>query len=203
MNYTKALDLIADTDKKLKEMEAAQYKLRQALAALAEIENGATINLRLICPATSTHAEAVLNFDGILDRALLSDYIKSRLEAVAKLSYAALLQFHPEKIPPEESGEAETGIRIPEELKAKKLETPEAPQALETPETPAEEFPVKIIENGHKVANTKLIEKLYFKDGKTGKQIAAETGLAESCVFNHLKKLRAEKEAAAKECVRR
>lgn len=201
MNYTKALDLIADTDKKLKEIEAAQYKLRGALAALAEIENGATINLRLICPATSTHAEAVLNFDGILDRALLSDYIKSRLEAVAKLSYAALLEFHPEKIPPQE--DQEPGIKIPEELKAKKLETPEKVQTTETPETPAEELPVKIIENGHSTANDKLIEKMYFKDGKSARKIAAETGLAESCVFNHLKKIKAEKEKAAKECVRR
>lgn len=201
MNYTKALDLIADTDKKLKEMEAAQYKLRQALAALAEIENGATINLRLICPATSTHAEAVLNIDGILDRALTVDYIKNKIEAVAKLSYAALLQFHPEKIPPEE--DQEPGIRIPEELKAKKLETPEKVQTMETPETPAEELPVKIITNGHSTANDKLIEKMYFKEGKSAKKIAAETGLAESCVYNHLNKIKAEKEKAAKECVRR
>lgn len=201
MNYTKALDLIADTDKKLKEMEAAQYKLRQALAALAEIENGAKINLRLLCPATSQNTAAVLNIDGILDRAMLAEYIKSSLEAVAKLSYAALLQFHPEKIPPEE--DQEPGIRIPEELKAKKLETPEKVQPMETPEEPAEELPVKIIENGKKIANDKLIEKMYFKDGKSARKIAAETGLAESCVFNHLKKIKAEKETAAKECVRR
>ena len=203
MNFTKALDLLMESEKRVKEVEAAQYKLRMSLSAIAEIEKGARASLRLIVPAGDNN-DAIMNIDGVLESDLLTDYVRERLEATAKFSYMTLLGF---KGDPEAKAaeDKENEVKIPDRLK----KDPELPKVLtlETPETvPAElpDLPAKIRgEHGKLVVNEKLLEKMYFKDGKSAKQIAAETGLAESCVFNHLKKLRAEKEQAAKECVRR
>ena len=204
MMFTKALDLLTETEKKVKEVENAQFKLRMALAAIAEIEKGAQASLRLLVPDASGQGFAQMDIDGVLESDLLTDYVRERLEATAKFSYMTLLGFKgdPEAIAAEDK---ENEVKIPDRLK----KDPELPKVLtlETPETvPAElpDLPAKIRgEHGKLVVNEKLLSKLYFKDGKSAKQIAAETGLAESCVFNHLKKLRAEKEQAAKECVRR
>lgn len=48
----------------------------------------------------------------------------------------------------------------------------------------------------------KQLADMYFKQGKGCIQIARETGLAESTVFRHIADMKAEKEQAAKECVR-
>ena len=201
MMFTKALDLLTETEKKVKEVENAQFKLRMALAAIAEIEKGAQASLRLLVPDASGQGFAQMDIDGVLESDLLTGYVKERLEKTAKLSYMTLLNFNGEESKTVAAEAKPDAVTIPDRLK----KDPEPPKVLtlETPETVPEDQPGKIIENGRKVANVALIEKLYFKDGKSARQIAAELELAESCVFNHLKKLKAEKEQAAKECVRR
>ena len=194
MNFTKAIDLMTDTEKKMKEIDAALHMLRNSLAAIAELDNGAKADLILECNGVAEP----MHIGNLMDENVLTAYVKDRLEIVARMNFETLLCFKPEarietpedELPP---------LKIPEELQKKKEQREEP---IETEEPEQASVPKVIGRNGKPVINDVLLERLYFKEGKTGLQIVKETGLSESAVFNHLAKLRAAKEQAAKECVR-
>lgn len=188
MNFTKALDLIATTDRQILELKETSSKLQLSLAAIAELENGASIAVRITCPPLSEKDESAdMCVDSIVNFEKLAELVKSEIEETAKACYLKLTTFG--------KGEEMTETETP----APELEIPEAPAAgpeLETPEDP------KTIAPRQKV-NRQEIADLYFKQGKSAKQIAQQTGLGESTVFKYLHEIKAEKEKAAKELVRR
>ncbi|MBO4520739.1 MAG: hypothetical protein J5787_05985 [Alphaproteobacteria bacterium] len=195
MNFTKALDAISNTDKKIKELGEASRKLSLALAAIAEIENGASISVRLECTGKDDAAE--MNIDEIIDGDKVAKLIIESLNIAATKNYLYL------------SGGTITRPETPKEDPAPKIKTPEKTK-IETPEPPKIETPEPAPEpkqdpekgkRVHHAVNRKKLADMYFKEGKTAKEIAAETGLGVSTVFKVLHELRAEKEKAAKECV--
>lgn len=192
MNFTKAIDLMTDTEKRMKEIDVALHRLRNSLAAIAELDNGAKADMILKCDGVTEP----MHIGNLIDEKTLTEYIRDRLEVVARTNFEKLLCFRPEKNV-EVQEEDLLPLKIPEEL-ARKKEQREEPVETEEPE----QMPKLIGRNGKQVVNDALIARMYFKDGKSGKQIAAEIGLSESAVFNHLAKIRAAKEQAAKECAR-
>ena len=216
MNFSKALDLIAETDNKIKVMEEAKDKLRLALAAKAEFDNGAKAKIMLVCG----EGIAPMDIDGLLAGNNFTAEIKKRVDEIA-IKYYLKLQNHniyggtghtkietpepqklPEIIPEPEPPKMETQEAAPEE----KAPTP----TFETPESKAPreeqhgiEIPEQFAEIKRKKINDKVIAELYYKQSKTVKEIVLETGYGESTVFKHLSNMKAAKEKAAKECVRR
>lgn len=181
MNVTEAMDLLSDSRNQIKEMNDTMHRLQEALVAIAEMDNGAVPKFSLMCDGGG--AEMVVS--DYIDKQALTKYVRDQLEIMARANFEKLLSFKP--VPKIETPEDEVPEpKIPEELQRKKP----IPEATLTGK------------NGKPIVNDELISKMYFKDGKSGKQIAAETGLSESAVFNHLAKLKAAKETAAKECVR-
>lgn len=193
MNFTKALDLLSDTEKRMKEIEVAQRNLRNALAAISEIDNGAKASLVLKCDGGASD----MYIGNLFDEKSLTANVKDRLEMVARTNFEILLSFKPiERTDTSENDVPE--VKIPEEL-AKKKEQREDPEAI----APEPATVAKLVgKNGKAVVNDSLLDRMYFKEGKSAKTIARETGLSESAVFNHIAKIRAAKEKAAKECVR-
>lgn len=192
INFTKALDLLSDTEKRMKDIDVAQRKLRNALAAISEIDNGAKACLVLKCDGGASD----MYIGNLFDEKSLTAYVKDRLEMVARENFEILLSFKP--VQRDTSEDEIPEVKIPEEL-AKKKEQREDPE----PKTPEPATVAKMIgKNGKAVVNDTLLDRMYFKEGKSAKNIARETGLSESAVFNHIAKIRAAKEKAAKECVR-
>jgi hypothetical protein len=201
MNMTKALDLMTDTEQRMKEIDAALHELRNSLAAIAELDNGARADLVLKCDGGASEMY-IGNLIGVTE---LTAFVKDRIEILARSNFEKLLGFKPVK---QTEAEEPAEVKIPEELMKKKPETEEDP-AEDLPEIKyvddePEQAPVpKVIgRNGKAVVNDVLIDRLYFKEGKSAKSIAQETGLSESAVFNHISKIRAAKLKTAKECVR-
>ena len=201
MNFAKALDLITETDNKITAMEEAKNKLRLALAAKAELDNGAKAKIMLICG----EGVAPMNIDELLTGNNFTAEVRQKIDEIA-LKQFLILSKHNNK------GEGAIELETPKppaivpELESLKLETPETPKA--EPVKKGIKIPDKIIdakikdEHGRAIVNRKVLAQMYFKDGKGAKQIARETGLAESTVFRHLSEMKAEKEKAAKECAR-
>ena len=201
MNMTKALDLMTDTEQRMKEIDAALHELRNSLAAIAELDNGARADLVLKCDGGASEMY-IGNLIGVTE---LTAFVKDRIEILARSNFEKLLGFKPVK---QTETDEPAEVKIPEELMKKKPETEEDP-AEDLPEIKyvddePEQAPVpKVIgRNGKAVVNDVLIDRLYFKEGKSAKSIALETGLSESAVFNHIAKIRAAKLKTAKECVR-
>lgn len=199
MNFTKAIDLMTDTEKRMKEIDAALHDLRNALAAIAELDNGAKADMILKCNGLTEP----VHIGNLMDEGLLTKYVRDRLELVARSNFEKLLYFRPEEKSDIQEEEMPP-LKIPDELARKKEQREEPSENLpvEAIAHEVEPMPKVIGKNGKAIVNDALIARMYFKDGKSGKQIAAETGLSESAVFNHLAKIRAAKEQAAKECAR-
>ena len=213
MNFTKALDLITKTDKQIKELGEARDKLQLSLAALAELDHGAKVVLRLDCkPLNGQEERAEMCIDEIINGSDLAAYIYDALRHEARRNYLQLSYYQGEK-------ETESGEEISSQLEKKKteMETLEKGSAASVPnsipnvpniipnqpeiETPEEPKPRKRAAPGT-VDKAKLAD-MYFKQGKSAKEIASETGWGKSTVFNYLAAIRAEKEKTAKECARR
>ena len=185
MNFSKALDLISNTDKKIKDMREAQTKLQHSLAALAEIENGASLVVRLACkPINEKEEEAEMSINELLNIGELTQNIRDALDHEARRNYLQLLAYEQNR----ESGGNDPQLEIPE-AEADGLETPERTRPGE-------------IKVRHHVNKAELAD-LYFKQGKTVKEIVRETGLGENTIFKHIAAIKAEKEKTAKECARR
>lgn len=216
MNFTKALDVISSTDRKIKKLNEASGKLSLAMAAIAEIENGASISVRLECTGKDDTAEMCI--DGVVDVDKLTKIIVESLNITATKNYLYLSgggNTIGEKKPQTEIPEKgrlcppqPTTPKMPE--KKPVFETPEAPKEEPQPEKPKPEEITKQPEpQQEKVTkargkvNRDQLANLYFKQGKTAKEIVKETGLGESTVYKVLNELRAEKIKTAKECVRR
>lgn len=234
MNFTKALDLITKTDKQIKELGEARDKLQLSLAALAELDHGAKVVLRLDCkPLNGQEERAEMCIDEIINGSDLAAYIYDALRHEARRNYLQLLD--------SQGGEKESGEEISPELEKKKTDRtgtnipnqptiPKMPEKKKTEteipekgsgagvpnsipnrpnsipnqpeiETPEESKPRKKAAPGT-VDKAKLAD-MYFKQGKSAKEIASETGWGQSTVFNYLAAIRAEKEKTAKECARR
>lgn len=199
MNFSKALDLITETDNKITAMEEAKDKLRLALAVKAELDNGAKAKIMLVCGEGVTP----MDIDGLLARNNFTAEIKKRVDEIAIKYYLKLQNYNIC------GGIGHTELETPERQKLPEvIPEPESPK-METPEAAKEiKIPERIIdgkikdEHGRAIVNRKVLGQMYFKDGKSAKQIARETGLAESTVFRHLAAMKAEKEQAAKECAR-
>lgn len=204
MNFTKALDLITKTDKQIKELNEARDKLQLSLATLAELDHGAKVVLRLDCkPLNGQEERAEMCIDEIINGSDLAAYIYDAIRHEARRNYLQLSYY--------QGGEKESGEEIspepsPEPKKKTETEIPEKGSAaiIPTPakiETPEEPKPRKKAAPGT-VDKAKLAD-MYFKQGKSAKEIASETGWGKSTVFNYLAAIRAEKEKTAKECARR
>lgn len=235
MNFTKALDLITKTDKQIKELGEARDKLQLSLAALAELDHGAKVVLRLDCkPLNGQEERAEMCIDEIINGSDLAAYIYDALRHEARRNYLQLSYYQGEKetesgeeisTQPEKKKTDRTGTNIPNqptipkmpEKKKTEMEIPEKGSAASVPnsipnvpniipnqpkiETPEEPKPRKKAAPGT-VDKAKLAD-MYFKQGKSAKEIASETGWGKSTVFNYLAAIRAEKEKTAKECARR
>ena len=216
MNFTKALDLITKTDKQIKELGEARDKLQLSLAALAELDHGAKVVLRLDCkPLNGQEERAEMCIDEIINGSDLAAYIYDALRHEARRNYLQLSYYQGEK--ETESGEEISPQPSPEPKKKTETEIPEKGSAASVPnsipngpniipnqpeiETPEEPKPRKRAAPGT-VDKAKLAD-MYFKQGKSAKEIASETGWGKSTVFNYLAAIRAEKEKTAKECARR
>lgn len=207
MNFTKALDLITKTDKQIKELGEARDKLQLSLAALAELDHGAKVVLRLDCkPLNGQEERAEMCIDEIINGSDLAAFIYDALRHEARRNYLQLSYY--------QGGEKESGEEIsPEPKKKTETEIPEKTTGTNVPlqpsvprmpakiETPEEPKPRKKAAPGT-VDKAKLAD-MYFKQGKSAKEIASETGWGKSTVFNYLAAIRAEKEKTAKECARR
>ena len=182
MNYSKAMDVMRATEKKVKSLETANKDMLFALNVLGELEKlknaECPISIYINIPTGTT--EAGLRIDQLFNPMTVISLIKAQAETVAKKSYEKLMILN---------GQADD---------LTKEETEEEPEE-EPKEEPKEELkerkPVVHVDN-------EVIEDLYFNKGYTVNQIVEATGYGMSSVYKHIQNLQAEKRRAAKECAR-
>ena len=98
MDNTKELNLIKLAEERAKALTKAASKLKLILSALEELEDGASVSLRLDCGKG-----AEMNVDGALNREATTKHFKSILEEAARRQFVTLAKVYggadtPEKI---------------------------------------------------------------------------------------------------------
>ena len=195
MNTTKAMELIKETDEKVKKITETRTKLNFALVILEEINKlesppdviGKFANFTM--DAYEGDILNPINVESLFNPGELEELVRTRAESVATQKYMELLTLTGETVVPVK--ESEAALEVPEPVSPK----------LETPESGSVENGI-IIPRNMKIDDDK-IEELYFKQGKGAKEIAQLLGIGYSTVRKHVNEIQQAKEKLAKECVRR
>ena len=155
MDYIRELEAIDKAESKANKIKSAVEQLRFTLATLAEIEDGATVRVRLDCG----HG-AELTIDSALNQKALREYIKKTLEERARRQYEALQRV--------------TDSEVNRPAGITRLETPEKIKtelAKEIPERFPKPIPLQQIKatatdaEGREIIDDKALAEAYFKRG--------------------------------------
>lgn len=191
MNITNAIDLMTDTEKRMKEIDAALHELRNSLAAIAELDNGARADLVLKCDGGASEMY-IGNLIGVTE---LTVFVKDRIEMLARSNFEKLLGFKPvEHVEAKEAVE----VNIPEELMKKK--EPEA-VVKKASEIITETAPTK--KTSKDIVSDLTLRQEYFKHGRTVKEIAEQYNVGVHGLYKRIEKMQQEMKTAAKERARR
>ena len=187
-------ELLRQGKDKLKELQEGMNILSTAMAAKELMDVVGNVSISVFASAGLGGADTCLNELWEYDKDALKDMVMRQIERQITRGKALL---------------ASTGCfsevreAMPEEEAPVIKEEPKPEPEPEPFQTDAE-IPERLEKARVKhTVDRKLLEEMYFRQGKGCKKIARETGLAESTVFRHIAEMKAEKEKAAKECARR